>query len=105
MVPEFPLIRLRQGRRDALAKHMRCGVQKYGYACVSADYRLAPQASVGEILEDVKECIHFIRKELPSHTDEGALDVSRLAVSGSSAGGYLALLAGLYANPKPNVIL
>lgn len=84
---------------------MRRGVQKYGYACVSADYRLAPQASVGEILEDVKDCIAFIRKELSGHADRGALDVSRLAVSGSSAGGYLALLAGLYADPKPNVIL
>ena len=29
----------------------------------------------------------------------------RLAVSGSSAGGYLALLSGLYVEPKPNVIL
>jgi len=94
-----------QGRRDALARHMRRGVQKYGYACVSADYRLAPQVSVKDILEDVKDCINFIRKELPSHLESGALDVSRLAVSGSSAGGYLALLAGLYAEPKPNVIL
>lgn len=84
---------------------MRRGVQKYGYACVSADYRLAPQASVGEILDDVKDCIKFIRNELSSHVDKGVLDVSRLAVSGSSAGGYLALLAGLYADPKPNVIL
>lgn len=84
---------------------MRRGVQKYGYACVSADYRLAPQANVSEILDDVKDCIKFIRNDLSSHAGKGALDPSRLAVSGSSAGGYLALLAGLYAEPKPNVIL
>ena len=84
---------------------MRRGVQKYGYACVSADYRLAPQVSVKDILDDVKECIAFIREKVSSHTNPGALDVSRLAVSGSSAGGYLALLAGLYVDPKPNVIM
>lgn len=95
----------RQGRRDALAKHFRRGVNKYGFACISADYRLAPQASVNEILDDVRDCISFIREDLESHVDDGAIDVSRLAVSGSSAGGYLALLAGLYADPKPNVIL
>lgn len=84
---------------------MRRGVQKYGYACISADYRLAPQVSVGEIREDVKDCIKFIREKLSSHVHKDALDTSRLAVSGSSAGGYLSLLAGLYAEPKPNVIL
>lgn len=34
-----------------------------------------------------------------------AIDPTRIAVSGSSAGGYLALLAGLYTEPKPNVIM
>lgn len=33
------------------------------------------------------------------------MNVQRLAVAGNSAGGYLTLLAGLYADPKPNVIL
>jgi len=96
---------LLQGNRNQLAAHMRKGVQKYGYACISADYRFAPQIHVNDILEDVKDCIAFIRNELPSYVEEGALDVSRLAVSGSSAGGYLSLLAGLYVEPKPNVLL
>ncbi|KAK4940690.1 hypothetical protein LTR10_019200 [Elasticomyces elasticus] len=93
------------GGRDLLAPHMRNGVNTHGYACISADYRLAPQVSVSEIFDDVKDCINFIRTELPSHVPEGALDVSRLAVSGSSAGGFLTLLAGLYIEPKPQVIL
>jgi acetyl esterase/lipase len=75
---------------------MRKGVQKYGYACISADYRLAPQVGVAEILEDVKDCVAYIRNELTSEVDHDAIDVSSIAVSGSSAGGYLALLAGLY---------
>ena len=84
---------------------MRSGVQKYGFACVSADYRLAPQVSVKDILQDVKDCIAFVRDGLSQQVKNGALDVSRLAVSGSSAGGYLAFLAGLYVDPKPNVIM
>jgi acetyl esterase/lipase len=75
---------------------MRKGVQRYGYACVSADYRLAPQVGVAEILDDVKDCVAYIQNELASELDHDAVDVSRIAVSGSSAGGYLALLAGLY---------
>lgn len=75
---------------------MRKGVQKYGFACISADYRLAPQANVKEIAEDVKDCVAFVRNELSAQVGDGKLNVSRLAVSGSSAGGFLALIAGLY---------
>jgi acetyl esterase/lipase len=84
---------------------MRQGVQKYGFACISADYRLAPQANVTEIFEDVKDCINFIRRDLSSYFTNDILDVSRLAVSGSSAGGFIALLVGLYVTPKPEIII
>ncbi|KAJ5693388.1 hypothetical protein N7462_002811 [Penicillium macrosclerotiorum] len=96
---------LLQGRRDLLAPHMRTGVQTYGFVCISADYRLAPQVNVGEVFEDVKDCIRFIREELSGVLGEGLVDGSRLAVSGSSAGGFLSLLAGLYIEPKPQVII
>lgn len=42
-----------QGSRDLLAPHFRRGVQKHGYACIAADYRLAPQVGIADILEDV----------------------------------------------------
>lgn len=86
-----------------IAPHMRSGVEKHNYIAISADYRLAPQASIHEIFQDIQDCIAFIRADLPSILGDKA-DVSRLAVSGSSAGGYLALLAGLYVEPKPKVI-
>ncbi|KAF4217759.1 hypothetical protein CNMCM6457_004270 [Aspergillus fumigatiaffinis] len=97
---------LLQGRRDTnIPPHMVRGVTKYNYAFISADYRLAPQVGIKDIFEDVRDCIGFIRTELAEHTGPGVLDTHRLAVSGSSAGGYLSLLAGLYVNPKPKVIL
>ncbi|KAI7972920.1 hypothetical protein EIK77_000807 [Talaromyces pinophilus] len=96
---------LLQGRRDLISPHMRRNVQTHGYICISADYRLTPQVNVGEVFEDVKNCISFIRTQLPSHLGEGVVDPTRLAVSGSSAGGFLALLAGLYVDPKPNIII
>ncbi|KAK3618455.1 hypothetical protein LTR56_024632 [Elasticomyces elasticus] len=96
---------LLQGKRTSVSPHMLNAVSKYNIALVSADYRLAPQIGVAEIYEDVKDCVAFIRNKLPSLAGDGAIDVSRLAVSGSSAGGYLAFLAGLYVEPKPKIIL
>ena len=84
---------------------MRNGVQTYGFVCISADYRLTPQVSVGEVFEDVQDCIRFIRNDLSALLGEDIVDGSRLAVSGSSAGGFLTLLAGLYIDPKPQVIV
>lgn len=94
-----------QGHRNALAPHMRRAASKHNLCVISADYRLAPQASISEIASDVYDCVKFIRDDLSSQVDEAQVDVSRLAVSGSSAGGYLALLAGINIEPKPNVIV
>ena len=96
---------LLQGKRTNISPHHIRGINKHGYAFVSADYRLAPQVGIADIYEDVRDCIAFIRTELSKHVGEDAINASRLAVSGSSAGGYLAFLAGLYVEPKPNVIL
>ncbi|KAG6362287.1 hypothetical protein INS49_010517 [Diaporthe citri] len=104
---------LLQGNRDGVAPHHLNGVTKHGYALVSADYRLSPQVSVGDVLEDVKDCLTWSATELPKQlaaagsNNSALLDTTRIAVSGSSAGGYLALLAGLYATGpgKPKVVL
>jgi acetyl esterase/lipase len=102
---------LLQGHREKVAPHMLESVQKHGHALISADYRLAPQVGVQDIFSDVEDCVTFIRQSdgLAAHLkdtgDESAVDATRLAVSGSSAGGYLALLAGLHVEPKPKVIL
>ena len=98
---------LLQGSRTSVPPHLLRGISLHGYALVSADYRLAPQVGVAHILEDVLDCIHYVRNDLirESAVEVDTLDTSRLAIVGSSAGGYLALLAGLYALPKPKVVL
>lgn len=84
---------------------MRRAVSRHKLCVISADYRFAPQARLPEIFSDVKDCITFIRSSLAAQFPADAVDVSRLAVSGSSAGGYLALLAGLYTEPKPTCLV
>lgn len=98
---------LLQGNRDAVKSHTFSAVTKHNYALVSADYRLAPQVGVAEIVTDVQDCLTFVKDQLQQHISSSAgltLDTSRIAVSGSSAGGYLALLAGL-SSDIPKVIL
>lgn len=97
---------LLQGSRSDVAPHMLSAVSQYGLALVSADYRLAPQATIDEIVSDVQDCLTFIHDKLQQHMPSGVtLNTSRIAVSGSSAGGYLALLAGLYSKVTPKVVL
>ncbi|HWL52705.1 MAG TPA: alpha/beta hydrolase [Chthoniobacteraceae bacterium] len=63
---------------------------KEGYPVASVDYRLAPGATLGEQLADVREGMAIARAELAA-----AGLPTGLALYGSSAGGHLALLAGL----------
>jgi len=99
---------LLQGSRTTPAPHLKRAVDKYGLCVVSPDYRLAPQASLPDILEDVRDAIKWTREELPGLLGEGKVDPARLAVSGSSAGGYICLLSGLPISgvvPPPKVLL
>ena len=62
-----------------------------GYACFSVDYRLTHQARFPAQIYDCKSAVRWVR----AHAAEFNGDPDRIAVMGSSAGGLLALLAGL----------
>lgn len=78
----------------AVAPHMRYAPAKHNLCVVSVDYRLAPQTRLPDILSDCKSAIDFLRTEEFAKATGNRVNPSGLVVSGSSAGGWLALLAG-----------
>jgi len=72
-----------------------------GAVVVSADYRLAPETKVRDLVQDVEDAFAWVRRAGPALF--GA-DPQRVAVSGGSAGGYLALLMGARLQPRAQVV-
>ena len=62
-----------------------------GWVCISANYRLRPQAQLAEHLADARRAIAWVRANGPEY---GA-DPTTLVVAGSSAGAHLAALVAL----------
>ncbi len=65
------------------------GLQR-GYAVVCINYRLSQEAKFPAQIHDVKAAIRWVR----ANADVYGFDPERIAVWGTSAGGYLAALAG-----------
>ena len=83
----------------------RVQVQKYvaaGYTIISIDYRLAPQTKLNAIIDDVEEAYRWVRTDGPKLF---RIDPNRIAVVGHSAGGYLALMAGVRLKPRPAAVV
>lgn len=58
----------------------------HGIACAVPDYRLAPAASITDIISDCRRAIAWLWK----NAGDLGLDRNRIVVTGSSAGGHLA---------------
>ncbi|HAS73854.1 MAG TPA: hypothetical protein DCS67_06895 [Clostridiales bacterium UBA8960] len=71
-----------------------------GIHVATIDYRLSPESSFSETLEDVEDAINWIHE----HIKKTGLDVTRFFVMGFSAGGFLAYHAGLL-SPKADGII
>jgi acetyl esterase/lipase len=61
-----------------------------GYVFANVGYRLSGTAKAPAQIQDVKAAIRFLR----AHAGEYKIDPSRIGISGVSAGGHLAALAG-----------
>lgn len=72
------------------------------FAVVSADYRLAPETKLDEILKDVSDVIKWIKL---NGQQKYNLDTNKIAVAGGSSGGYLALSTGFDSKLSPNAIV
>ncbi|EST37914.1 hypothetical protein N566_10360, partial [Streptomycetaceae bacterium MP113-05] len=79
------------GRKSREALPVLHRLARQGWLCVSANYRLSPDAVFPGHLVDLKKVIAWVREEGHAY---GA-DPSTVFVAGSSAGGHLASFAGL----------
>lgn len=76
---------------------------RHGFSLVNVDYRLAPETEFHQIIEDVKDAIHWVKTKAIEWYE---FDIDNIAVMGSSAGGYLSLLSGtMEITPKAIVSL
>ncbi|NDV83673.1 alpha/beta hydrolase [Bacteroides sp. 51] len=73
-----------------------------GYAVVSADYRLAPETKLDEIITDVSDVIKWIRL---NGEQKYNMDTGKIVAAGGSAGGYLALTSAFNADFMPDAIV
>lgn len=89
------------GTREELSEKMIRFYNDNGFALFSIDYRLAPETKLPEILEDVQDALQWLRSK---GSQEFSIDPKRIAVAGSSAGGYLALCTGSFTH-KPRAIV
>jgi acetyl esterase/lipase len=67
---------------------------KAGFAVANIEYRLTPQATAPAAVEDARCALIYIVKNAAALN----VDVNKIVVMGGSAGGHLALMAGLMAN-------
>ncbi|MFF2450067.1 alpha/beta hydrolase [Neobacillus sp. NPDC058068] len=88
------------GTRKEISEEMIELYTEQGIALFSIDYRLAPATKLPDILEDIQDALHWLETEGPKHS----IDPRRIAVVGSSAGGFLALSTGTFTS-KPRAIV
>jgi len=67
---------------------------KMGYAVANVEYRLTPQATAPAAVEDIRCALIYIIKNAQSLN----VDTNKIVIMGGSAGGHLALTAGLLGN-------
>src|SRR4051812_40054640 len=82
------------GRKDEQGLPLMTPLAARGWVCVAPNYPLSPKATWPEHLVAVKQAIAWTKQ----HVAEYGGDPSFVAISGGSAGGHLAALAGLTAD-------
>lgn len=90
------------GTRDGAPNQLHELAKQQRFVLVSLDYRLAPEAKLSQIIEDLTDGLKWVRDSGPElfHADS-----SGLVVAGASAGGYLALMSGIVIDPPPTAIV
>ncbi|TCD66610.1 hypothetical protein EIP91_001119 [Steccherinum ochraceum] len=101
-------------RRSWFPSWLKERMSASGVIFISADYRLLPPSTGMELLEDIEDLFRFVSQDLDAKLAQYSaefkypsvrIDTTRIAVSGTSAGGLCAYLAALYASPRPVAML
>lgn len=82
---------LRTGKKDNDALPMLYHLAQQGWVCLSANYRLQPQASFVEQVADIRRVVAWTR----AHAGDYGGDPGFIILGGGSSGGHLAALVGL----------
>jgi acetyl esterase/lipase len=90
------------GHRDTVPPWLLEACSRNGWAVVSIDYRLAPEAKLTDIVADVEDAFAWLRGAGPEPPPGIA---GPIGVVGESAGGYLALVSGFRVRPRPAAIV
>jgi acetyl esterase/lipase len=84
----------RTGRKNVESRPLLHGLARAGWVCVTANYRLRPEATYADMLTDTKKVIAWVKANARRY---GA-DPSSVFIAGSSAGAHLAVTAALTAS-------
>jgi acetyl esterase/lipase len=90
------------GDRAALSADQLDRYLRAGYAVVAVDYRLAPEAKLPAIIEDLQDAYRWV---LAKGSEWAGIGAEQVGVVGHSAGGYLSLMAGFCVNPRPGALV
>ncbi|TCN45860.1 acetyl esterase/lipase [Rhodococcus sp. SMB37] len=78
------------GRKNTQSRPMLHHLASRGWLCISANYRLRPEAGFEDHLIDAKRVIAWVRE----HGHEWGADPERIVLTGSSAGAHMSTMAG-----------
>jgi acetyl esterase/lipase len=82
------------GRKSKEARLLLYRLARRGWVCVSANYRLRPEAGFGDHLADLGKVLSWVR----AHAADHGGDPARIVLAGSSAGAHMSSIAALDPN-------
>ena len=90
------------GGREGIPAQVSALAEAKGYALITIDYRLAPETKLPEIISDIEAAFRWIAGDGAKYFH---LNPNKIVVTGGSAGGYLTLVAGYRAQPRPKALV
>lgn len=88
-------------RIDGLQPALRNALLEKGFVVISADYRLAPETKLNDIIEDARDALLWTQEQ----ADILHIDPYSVIIAGGSAGGFLALNTGFNVAVLPKKII